>query len=128
MPKWINCRALTAEGKPCKNKAKTHKNNLCNTHAKKLIARERKVFSAQERRNIIKTYGSVCYLCQREINLRTLWHIDHVVPFSKGGSDDMENLRPTHKVCNELKGSKSIKLVRLNAAWDKRNQNAENYS
>jgi 5-methylcytosine-specific restriction endonuclease McrA len=88
---------------------------------RKLVKRDRKIFTIKERKEIIKTHGSVCYLCQRNIDLSSLWHIDHIKPFSKSGSDDIENLRPTHKVCNELKGAKSINLVRLAAVWEKRN-------
>lgn len=111
----ILCMTITAKGVPCKNFAKPRKGNFCNTHWKKPSQRKRKrkIFTPLERYEIIKTYGSVCYLCQKEIDLRKLWHIDHVIPFSKGGSDNIGNLRPTHIKCNELKGSKVISLSRL---------------
>ena len=91
---------------------------------KEFNQRKRKVFTAKERQEIIRIYGAICYLCQRKIDLMSVWHIDHVKAFSKGGTDDIENLRPTHKVCNELKSAKDINLVRLNAAWEKRIANA----
>jgi len=60
---------------------------------------------------VLEEYGSVCYLCELDIDL-TLprkigvkgWehglHLDHVTPISKGGSDCLENVAPTHAICN----------------------------
>lgn len=63
---------------------------------------------------VLEEYGSVCYLCEIDIDL-TLprkigvsgWefglHLDHVTPISKGGSDCLENVAPTHAICNLTK-------------------------
>ena len=63
---------------------------------------------------ILEEYGAVCYLCEVAIDL-TLprkigvagWeqglHLDHVTPISKGGSDCLENVAPTHAICNLVK-------------------------
>ena len=60
---------------------------------------------------VLEEYGAVCYLCEEQIDL-TLprkigtpgwgWglHIDHVEPISKGGKDCLENVAPTHAICN----------------------------
>jgi 5-methylcytosine-specific restriction endonuclease McrA len=67
---------------------------------------------------ILNTYGLTCYLCDHPIDLKYPrrigkedgWelglHIDHVVPIVSGGSDTLENVRPTHAICNMKKGSK----------------------
>jgi 5-methylcytosine-specific restriction endonuclease McrA len=64
---------------------------------------------------VLEEYGSVCYLCEVSIDL-TLprkagtpgWemalHIDHVRPLYKGGSDSIDNVAPTHALCNLSKG------------------------
>jgi 5-methylcytosine-specific restriction endonuclease McrA len=63
---------------------------------------------------VIATYGINCYLCDLEIDFMAPrkcgvvgWeiglHIDHLVPVSKGGSDTLENVRPTHGLCNLVK-------------------------
>jgi 5-methylcytosine-specific restriction endonuclease McrA len=60
---------------------------------------------------VIASYGDVCYLCGLGIDLLAPrkcgidgWenglHIDHVLPISKGGADALENVRPTHGLCN----------------------------
>ena len=66
---------------------------------------------------ILGVYGNVCHLCQSEIDLQaprraadgpgweTGLHLDHVTPISKGGSDLIENIRPSHAKCNLLKGA-----------------------
>jgi 5-methylcytosine-specific restriction endonuclease McrA len=65
------------------------------------MTRKRKIFTASERKLIWETYGNICYLCNCAIYAD--WHIDHVHPWSKGGSDELANLRPTHPWCNETK-------------------------
>lgn len=66
---------------------------------------------------VIDTYGTDCYLCQTPINLSASrqvgkpgWqsglHIDHLVPISKGGPDTLENVRPSHGICNIVKGDR----------------------
>ncbi len=51
---------------------------------------------AELRDLVIATYGDVCCLCgERGSNT-----VEHVVPRSRGGSDDIDNLRPAHKSCN----------------------------
>ena len=66
--------------------------------------------------DILLKYGSDCYICKNAIDLsapRSIgskgweksFHIDHVVPLSKGGNDTIENVRPSHGLCNLKKGS-----------------------
>jgi 5-methylcytosine-specific restriction endonuclease McrA len=66
---------------------------------------------------VINKYGTECYICNLDINLlaprragipgwETGLHIDHVIALSKGGSDTLSNVRPTHGKCNLLKYNK----------------------
>nr|DAR25287.1 MAG TPA: HNHc [Caudoviricetes sp.] len=56
--------------------------------------------------DVISRYGAVCWLCHLAIDLALPrmspggFTIDHVVPRSKGGTDDLANLRPAHRECN----------------------------
>lgn len=47
-----------------------------------------------------------CYLTGREIDLKQTsdYHLDHVVPRSKGGTNDLNNLEVTCKEANQAKG------------------------
>jgi 5-methylcytosine-specific restriction endonuclease McrA len=68
---------------------------------------------------IIDTYGIKCYLCENNIDLslprrtgKFGWenglHIDHVVAISNGGTDTIDNVRPSHGICNLKKRSAKI--------------------
>ncbi len=58
-----------------------------------------------------KTNGK-CHLCAGEIDYYEDWEIDHNIPFSKGGSDEMHNLLPAHRFCNRSKGNQSSTAIR----------------
>lgn len=60
---------------------------------------------------VVATYGPNCNICGLSIDFMAPrktgmpgWesglHIDHLIPVSKGGLDTLENVRPTHGVCN----------------------------
>jgi 5-methylcytosine-specific restriction endonuclease McrA len=69
-------------------------------------------------KEVLKKYGTDCYICKRPIDffaprrsgMGNNWenglHIDHVVPISAGGSDTINNVRPTHGLCNIKKGKR----------------------
>ena len=42
----------------------------------------------------------------KEVSRRRNWHIDHVFPVSKGGTDNIENLVPSCITCNADKGAR----------------------
>ena len=65
----------------------------------------------------LEFYGSKCYICNTEIDLTAPrqvgqpgWekalHFDHIIPISKGGPDELANVRPAHAYCNQRKGAK----------------------
>jgi len=66
---------------------------------------------------VVRVYGNNCAICNEPIDLtlkRTSSRgltVDHWVPLSKGGSDDMSNLRPAHWNCNRKKSDKLPKEV-----------------
>jgi 5-methylcytosine-specific restriction endonuclease McrA len=61
---------------------------------------------------VVREYGENCHICQKPIDLelpRTNRYgltVDHVIPVSKGGTDDLSNLRPAHWICNIIKSDK----------------------
>ena len=65
--------------------------------------------TTQARARVLAAYGNTCWLCGQPILGRI--SIDHVVPRSKGGGDDLGNLRPAHLRCNKVRGSKDINQV-----------------
>lgn len=82
-------------------------------------------FNRKQMKRIFEIMGDykvypVCKLCGMpiEINSAPMSHKeelkgtnfswDHQVPKSKGGSYDLTNLQPTHKICNNKRGSKPL--------------------
>lgn len=53
--------------------------------------------------------GGRCHICGRVLKFNAKigesgrWHVDHVVPFARGGKDGTKNFLPICKVCNRLK-------------------------
>jgi 5-methylcytosine-specific restriction protein A len=52
-------------------------------------------------------YECVCHLCGMYINDGER-SVDHVIPRSLNGTDDIDNLRPAHKLCNSARGNRPI--------------------
>ena len=73
---------------------------------------------------VLETYGIDCNICNLPIDLNTArqvgipgWqnglHIDHLIPISKGGPDTLENVRPTHGLCNITKNNKEQYEIKM---------------
>jgi hypothetical protein len=68
-------------------------------------------FSPYTEQEVLEKYGTSCYLCNEEIDFSApRWtkysgwergfHIEHVLDIALGGSDTLENVRPSHGLCN----------------------------
>lgn len=56
-------------------------------------------------------FSGVCKLCNtNEISLTdtSSWEASHIIPFSKGGDETLENLIPLCKNCNRSMGKKTV--------------------
>jgi 5-methylcytosine-specific restriction endonuclease McrA len=50
--------------------------------------------------------GGVCGICRAAVDINETWHIDHVIPLSKGGAHSYSNVQLAHARCNCSKGAK----------------------
>jgi len=69
-------------------------------------------------KQVLDLYGSLCHICgiaidlkaSRRVGIGDNWqnslHIDHVIPIARGGGDILENVRPSHAICNMKKGAR----------------------
>ncbi len=63
-------------------------------------------YTPEEWEALCARYGSICLLCRRKVKLT----VDHIVPISRGGTNDIDNLQPMCRSCNASKGNKIIDL------------------
>ena len=62
-------------------------------------------YNAAEWQALVNHYGGKCLCCGRDDVKLTA---DHVVPVSKGGSSNIDNIQPLCFSCNSSKGAKTI--------------------
>lgn len=61
--------------------------------------------SESMRQRVIARDGYICQLCSTPVEPDDV-HIDHIIPWSIGGPDTLENLQVTHSRCNLIKGAR----------------------
>jgi len=59
------------------------------------------------RAEVLARDGMTCWLCTHAIADGDL-HLDHVIPWSRGGPDTPSNLRPAHARCNIQRGNRPV--------------------
>lgn len=80
------------------------------------------------REELTTKYGLICQLClangQNKYVARILlnvqnhprgWSVDHIVPVSRGGVNDVDNMWPAHRSCNSNRGNSAIEKRKRNA-------------
>lgn len=55
---------------------------------------------------LVERDGAYCVICSKDFSINTEMTIDHWIPKSAGGSDDLDNLRLAHRNCNVWKGDR----------------------
>ena len=63
---------------------------------------------------LVKRDGDTCWWCHLSFTTRgaMLRTIEHVVPRSLGGTDDLDNLRLAHRFCNAVRGRDDFETAR----------------
>lgn len=81
-------------------------------HRQKRRALEASVYSEPYTRDdVLRAWGSICYLCDSIVP--DDWHLEHVIPISKGGHDTVGNVRPACPGCNLRKQDKLHPIYQL---------------
>ena len=102
------------KGVYCSRRCRTLFESGVDTDAPDYVKPNRFRVSESFRVSILERDGYVCWLCgeatrpdveSQDDKYPTL---DHVVPRSRGGSDDPSNLRCAHRLCNSLRGAPEV--------------------
>lgn len=86
----------------------------CSRECRAEARSSRSWISFEDRRAIYVRDGWVCQICgegtSRRFTAGDPWSptLDHIVPRSRGGSDDAQNLRLAHSWCNSVRGDLSF--------------------
>lgn len=65
---------------------------------------ERRQFTKEERTKILNDNYGICACCGKRLKLKTLT-IEHIIPISRGGTNEDRNLTALCESCNKLKGN-----------------------
>ena len=123
--KRVAYRTRTVEHIRVRNKNWRESNkDISNMHSRSRRAKTRGVESERyTEKQVLEKYGLNCHLCGEPIDLNAPrqiqkgegWqlglHLDHDLPLSLGGPDTLENVKPSHAICNLKKRRKSHLLL-----------------
>lgn len=69
-----------------------------------------KLSRAKIRTILFEKYGGKCAYCG--VDLEKGWNVDHIIPKRLGGTDDLENLNPSCRACNNYKSINDLEGYR----------------
>lgn len=95
-PKWLDLAG---------GLARIESRAWCEWHWARGMGLSRQSLPPEIRASVIGRDGYICGLCGDPVDHDDV-HIDHILPVSLGGSDDLPNLQVTHSRCNLVKGAR----------------------
>ena len=78
-------------------------------------APKRKKFVPRIRTAVYQKTNGICSICGDPISENN-FTIDHIIPLSKGGTDDISNLQPVCRTCNQIKNNSTQEEL-LDKIW-----------
>lgn len=64
-----------------------------------------------DRQKVYDKYSGHCAYCGKAINIKDM-QVDHILPKRNGGTDDIDNLNPSCRLCNHYKRAADIETFR----------------
>jgi 5-methylcytosine-specific restriction endonuclease McrA len=93
------------------NKEKAHQRAFLNKARQRSGKQVKGSHTFEEWQELIKKHDFKCYYCKERMakeDSPLKWTRDHIIPLSRGGSDDINNIVPSCKSCNSSKGDKTL--------------------
>lgn len=102
MMSCIDCKRLTANGSRCQ--ACTVAKARAKDRARVRLSPTQRGYNGEYRRNrkTLLATTDICWICGRG----GADSADHIIPLSRGGSNDLINLRAAHLLCNKGRGNR----------------------
>ncbi|MBC7247985.1 MAG: HNH endonuclease [Actinobacteria bacterium] len=67
---------------------------------------------------LLESQGQKCFICEKPLDISIQeYEIDHIIPVSIGGKDDITNMAITHSTCNESKQDSDLRVARVLARF-----------
>ena len=86
-----------------KKKCKGYHTRLLNGDGS-IKKKKRKTYSSDVKRILYIHANGMCAICGKPLQLQEI-SLDHHIPLSRGGADNIENLEITHESCNRIKSN-----------------------
>ena len=64
-----------------------------------------------DRQKVYDKYNGHCAYCGKAISIKEM-QVDHIIPKRNGGTDDIDNLNPSYRLCNHYKRAADIETFR----------------
>ena len=64
-----------------------------------------------DRQKVYEKYDGHCAYCGKAITIKNM-QVDHILPKRNGGTDDIDNLNPSCRLCNHYKRAADIEIFR----------------
>jgi len=66
----------------------------------------RRNFNNAERKVVFRRHSGQCAICDIALDVQDKWHVDHVIPYDKGGKTILKNAQLLCPNCNLKKGNR----------------------
>lgn len=64
-----------------------------------------------DRQQVYNKYNGHCAYCGKKITIKDM-QVDHIKPIAGGGTDDLNNLNPSCRLCNHYKRAEPLEIFR----------------
>lgn len=91
----------------------THPDRIRDHNANRRAWRKDQFVEDVSRVIVFERDGGICHICLDLVDPND-WHLDHVIPLSKGGLHSYGNTAVSHPFCNESKNDKTGFILEVN--------------